>query len=224
MDTNSTTPDRNLLWLCLWRKLRSVALESFNKKPTRGKGFLEPLLARLRSRQANLLIPEDLRRGRILDIGCGSYPYFLSNTYFKEKYAIERSQATEEIADINWYAFDFNTTPSLPFEENSFSVVTLLAVIEHIDPEVMVALFIDIHRILKPGGALIMTTPAAWSNNLLHWMSRVNLVSKEEIDEHVYAYTLPLLGWYLGKAGFGMDKVKFGYFELMFNLWSQAIK
>jgi len=195
-----------------------------SERPTHGKGFMEPLLARLRARQANLLIPDSLRQGCILDIGCGSYPYFLSNTYFKEKYAIDRSQATTEIADIRWYTFDINTSPSLPFENNSFSVVTLLAVIEHIDPENLVSLFIDIHRTLKPGGVLIMTTPAAWSNNLLRLMSRVNLVSKEEIDEHVYAYTLPLLGWYLGKAGFEMKKLKFGYFELMFNLWSLAYK
>lgn len=194
------------------------------ERPTRGKGLIEPLLAKLRSRQANLLIPDDLRRGSILDVGCGSYPYFLSNTYFREKYALDRSQSTADLPDIHWYTFDVNISSSLPFEDGTFSVVTLLAVIEHIDPEVLVSLFVDIHRILKPGGALIMTTPAAWSNNLLHWMARANLVSKEEIDEHVYAYTLPLLGWYLGKAGFEMKKIKFGYFEFMLNLWSLAYK
>jgi SAM-dependent methyltransferase len=194
------------------------------QRPTRGKGLLEPLLARLRARQANLLIPDHLRQGSILDIGCGSYPYFLSKTYFKEKYAIDRSKGSSEIADIHWYTFDINKFYSLPFEENFFSVVTLLAVIEHIDPEILVTLLVDINRTLKPGGVLIMTTPAAWSDSLLHWMSRVNLVSKEEIDEHVYAYTLPLLGWYLGKAGFEMKKIYFGNFEMMLNLWSLAYK
>jgi SAM-dependent methyltransferase len=185
---------------------------------------MEPLLAKLRARQANHLIPETLRQGSILDIGCGSYPYFLSNTYFREKYALDRTRSTTEIPDINWYTFDINISPSLPFEDNTFSVITLLAVIEHIDPEILVSLFSDIHRILKPGGVLIMTTPAAWSDHLLHWMSRLHLVSKEEIDEHVYAYTLPLLGWYLGKAGFGMERIKFGYFEFMLNLWALAYK
>jgi len=63
---------------------------------------------------------------------------------------------------------------------------------------------------LKPGGRLVITTPASWSDGLLHWMARIGLVSEEEINEHVYAYTLPLLGWYFGQAGFGMSKVKFG--------------
>jgi SAM-dependent methyltransferase len=197
---------------------------NYGNRPTRGKGLLEPLLASWRARQANLLIPDKLRQGSILDIGCGSYPYFLSNTYFKEKYAIDQFHAKSNNLDINWYTFDLSVSHSLPFEDNFFSVVTLLAVVEHIDPEVLVKLFCDINRVLKPGGVLILTTPAAWSSNLLHWMSKVKLVSKEEIDEHVYAYTLPLLGWYMGKAGFEMRKVKFGTFELTLNLWSLASK
>ena len=199
-------------------------MKNAKNRPTRGNGLLEPLLARLRARQADLLIPGVLRQGSILDIGCGSYPYFLSKTYFKEKFALDRFQAKEKIVDIDWYTFDLSVSPLLPFEENFFSVVTLLAVIEHIDPEVLEKLLMDIHRTLRPGGVLILTTPAAWSDSLLHWMSRTKLVSKDEIDEHVYAYTLPLLGWYMGKAGFEMRKVKFGTFEIGLNLWSTAYK
>lgn len=55
-------------------------------------------------------------------------------------------------------------------------------------------------------------------------MARVHLVSEEEINEHVYAYTLPLLGWYFGKASFAMGKVRFGYFEMMLNMWAVARK
>ena len=43
-----------------------------NSRVTRGYGLLEPLLARLRAQQANSLIPNHLRKARILDIGCGS--------------------------------------------------------------------------------------------------------------------------------------------------------
>ena len=45
---------------------------------TRGKGLLEPMLADLRAQRANKLIPSTSRTGRILDIGCGTYPYFLA--------------------------------------------------------------------------------------------------------------------------------------------------
>jgi hypothetical protein len=55
-------------------------------------------------------------------------------------------------------------------------------------------------------------------------MASIKLVSKEEINEHVYVYTLPLLGWYFGKAGFNMENIKFGYFELHLNMWAVAIR
>ena len=117
-----------------------------------------------------------------------------------------------------------NSEPRLPFEDEYFEAITLLAVVEHLDPSSLVSLFREVYRALRPGGSLILTTPAAWSDRLLRWMSRINLVSAEEIDEHVYAYTLPLLGWYFGRAGFSLDKIEFGYFELWLNLWARASK
>ncbi|MFL5804297.1 MAG: class I SAM-dependent methyltransferase [Roseiflexaceae bacterium] len=191
-------------------------------RPTRGKGLLEPFLARQRARQANLLISPELRKGRILDIGCGSFPYFLSHTFFREKFAIERSIPGTPPSDIRWFAIDLNHAPQLPFEDGFFSVITLLAVVEHLDPTGLTSLFQEAHRVLRPGGRVIITTPAAWSDKLLHWMARVHLVSAEEIEEHAYAYTLPLLGWYFGRAGFAMDKVRFGYFEFRLNMWATA--
>lgn len=191
---------------------------------TRGHGLLEGLLANLRAKKANRLIPDSLRSGRILDIGCGSYPYFLSHTAFEEKFAVEQLQPNYLFKDINWYQIDLNLEPKLPFEDNFFSAVTLLAVIEHLDPGKIVKLFQEIYRVLSPGGIVVVTTPASWSDGLLHWMAHVNLVSHEEISEHKYAYTLPLLGWYFGAAGFTMSKIHFGYFELIFNLWATAEK
>jgi hypothetical protein len=76
--------------------------------------------------------------------------------------------------------------------------------------------------VLAPGGRVVITTPAPWSDGLLHWMARRGLVSAEEIEEHVYAYTQALLGWYFGKADFPMQKIRSGYFELGLNMWATA--
>lgn len=186
--------------------------------------MLEPWLADLRARKANQLIPPHLRRGRILDIGCGTYPYFLSHTSFKEKFGIDQHARPESIADINWYSLNLNIDPRLPFEDHYFSAVTMLAVAEHLNPVSLVQIFSEVNRVLHQGGILIITTPAAWTDGLLNWMARIKMVSKEEIDEHIYVYTLPLLGWYFGKAGFEMTQLRFGYFELNMNLWATAEK
>jgi SAM-dependent methyltransferase len=194
---------------------------------TRGKGLLEPLLADLRAQRANKLIPSTLRIGRILDIGCGSYPYFLAHTSFAEKFAIDQLPLPEKTASdlkIESFTLDLEIEPHLPFENDYFEAVTLLAVVEHLDPALMAKLFKEVYRALKPGGMVILTTPAAWSDGLLKFMAQINLVSAEEIHEHAYAYTLPLIGWYFGQAGFEMTKVKFGYFEFMFNMWATAQK
>lgn len=191
---------------------------------TRGKGLLEPLLAFLRAKQINKLIPAHLREGRVLDIGCGSFPYFLSHTYFKEKFAIDQLSPKAFHPEIEWHTLDLNSQPKLPFDDNFFSVITMLAVVEHLDPNGLTFLYRDVYRVLKPDGMVLITTPAAWSDRLLHIFASIGLVSKEEINEHVYAYTLPLLGWYFGQAGFSMSKIRFGYFEFLLNMWATAKK
>jgi SAM-dependent methyltransferase len=189
---------------------------------TRGKGLLEPILAQLRAKRANQLIPADLRQGRILDIGCGSYPYFLSHTSFKEKFAIDKLPKRTSVVDIHWYTLDLNSDPRLPFDDGFIHVITLLAVVEHLNPESLIKLLKETYRTLAPNGMLILTTPSAWSDGLLRLMAQAGLVSLEEINEHVYAYTLPLIGWYFGTAGYSMNNVRFGYFEWMLNMWATA--
>ena len=194
---------------------------------TRGKGLLEPILARLRTQRANNLIPKDLRAGRILDIGCGSFPYFLAHTAFKEKFAVDQLPMPKETAvnnQIEFFTLNLNEVPHLPFEDDYFTAVTLLAVVEHLNPDSMALLFKESRRVLKSGGVVVLTTPAAWSDGLLKFMARINLVSAEEIHEHAFAYNLPLLGWHFGQAGFEMTRVKFGYFEFMLNMWATATK
>ena len=194
---------------------------------TRGKGIAEPLLAFLRARKANSLIPERLRSGSILDIVCGTYPYFLAHTSFVRKYAIDQialPSQTSEALRIESFTLDLDHEPKLPFEDAFFSAVTLLAVVEHLDPANMALLFREIFRVLRPSGQVILTTPAAWSDGILRFMARTGLVSKEEIDEHAYAYTLPIIGWYFGQAGFAMTRIRFGYFEALLNMWAIAEK
>jgi SAM-dependent methyltransferase len=197
-------------------------MTTMGRRFTRGKGVLEPVLARRRARQANRLIPQPLRGGRVLDLGCGSFPYFLSHTSFAEKFAVDQLTPHGSPRDVQWHTLDLNAVDHLPFEDGFFSVVTMLAVIEHLNPTSLVSLLTEVHRLLAPKGMLVITTPAAWSASLLRPMARLRLVSYEEIEEHAYSYTLPLLGWYFGAAGFPMGQSRFGYFEAGLNMWATA--
>jgi ubiquinone/menaquinone biosynthesis C-methylase UbiE len=191
-------------------------------KPTRGTGLLETYLAKKRAKKANLLIPKSLRNGKILDIGCGSFPYFLFNTNFKEKYGIDPSLNTQSTTGITLKKL--KVEEKIPFQNSFFDVVTILAVFEHIDDKNLEAFLNDIFRVLKPGGAFIITTPSPWVDSLLHFMGRIRLISPEEIEEHKHNHKQDKIEVMLESVGFKKEKIESGFFEIKANRWFKAVK
>src|SRR3989344_6824261 len=124
--------------------------ESKLKSVTRGNGLLGSYLAGRRASMANKLIPDSHRHGRILDIGCGTSPYFLSHTHFKEKFGIDTViKQNERGQDVALKHFDVEEGKPLPFEGENFEVVTMLAVFEHIKPQYLPKLLNEAYRVLK---------------------------------------------------------------------------
>lgn len=218
-----------------------------DSRVTRGKGRLEGVLARHRARMANRLIPDELRSGRIVDIGCGSYPYFLSTTNFAHRYGLDRLPSMDAPAvpeeptplgaagsapgaaplsrapsGITLIRHDLEERSALPFDDASIDVVTMLAVFEHLDHDVLRHTLSEIRRILRPGGVYVLTTPAAWTDRLLRVLARLGLVSAEEIDEHRDAYTHARIAELLEHAGFYREAMRFGTFEFGMNLWAMV--
>ena len=113
---------------------------------------------------------------------------------------------------------------TIPFPDNNFETVTMLAVFEHIEPSLLPSLTAEIVRVLKPGGSFIMTTPAPWTDLILRTMASLNLVSKEEIDEHKDAYSLKKTSAILESGGFKSENIKTGYFLMFMNTWASAKK
>lgn len=57
--------------------------------------------------------------------------------------------------------FRVATAASLPLDTASVDVATIIEVIEHLDEETIDRTLAEAHRILRPGGSLIVTTPNA---------------------------------------------------------------
>jgi 2-polyprenyl-3-methyl-5-hydroxy-6-metoxy-1,4-benzoquinol methylase len=195
---------------------------------TRGNGLIEAFLAQQRARVANRLIPSSSRNGRILDVGCGTHPWFLLNTAFAERIGLDKIERPVAHPDaypgIRLISHDLEIDPVLPFQDEYFDVVTMLAVIEHVEPSALPATIREIRRVIRPGGMYILTTPAGWTDGLLRIMARFGLVSREEIEEHKAAYTREELAAILRDAGFKNDSIRLGTFELGMNLWATARK
>ena len=75
----------------------------------------------------------------------------------------------------------------LPFDDESFEVVTMLAVLEHLHhPHAMLQ---EIARVLKPSGALVLTVPSHAAKPVLEFLAfRLKIVSEEEIRDHKRYY------------------------------------
>jgi ubiquinone/menaquinone biosynthesis C-methylase UbiE len=178
---------------------------------------------------ANSLIPAECRRGRILDVGCGPHPYFLLNTEFQEKYGLDQAVdpltlERKVIQSIDLQKYSIAETERLPFADNFFDVVTMLAVFEHITPPLLSHSVKEIRRVLKRGRPFIITTPAWWTDGLLRLLSRLGLVSRTEIEDHKDTYTPAKIVAILEHSGFPRKQIRSGHFELGMNIWVRAEK
>lgn len=118
--------------------------------------------------------------------------------------------------------YDIEKEGSLPFINNYFDVVTMLAVIEHIKPDKLMPIFKEVKRVLKKDGIFIITTPSGWTDKILRFLSRIYFVSRQEIKEHKNAYNHKKIFAILEKAGYKKEDTEGGYFEVGMNIWIKA--
>jgi ubiquinone/menaquinone biosynthesis C-methylase UbiE len=196
---------------------------SIKNKTTRSYGLLERFLAMQRAKIANRFISDRHRAGRVLDIGCGSFPIFLLTTKFMEKFGIEKDIASmlnaphNKFSKLNIVNYDIEKGSAIPFDENFMDAVTMLAVFEHVEGSVWQASLTEVRRILKPGGICILTVPATWSDWLLRFMASFKLISRIEIDDHKTNFSTSSIISILKKSGF--KNMRSGYFEVFLNRW-----
>ncbi len=188
---------------------------------------MEDFLSRRRADRADRLIPTEHRGGRLLDIGCGSHPYFLQRTAFTEKHGLDQTVHDIQAASFRGQGIalarhDAEEDSRLPYPDAHFQAVTMLAVVEHVERSALEVLLSEVHRVLVPGGVFVVTTPAHWTDPLLKAMAMLGLVSKEEIHEHQQTFTPESLKMLLVERGF--QRVEVGVFEAGMNVWGRARK
>ena len=181
----------------------------------------EHALARnlLRYRATLEFMPRTGRRLDVVDIGSGwgHIAYLVQELFGYEVVAVDRYRPltpywAERFRALGIdYEFCDLTRERLPFADGSFDVALLCEVIEHlpIDPREVLA---DVRRVLRPGGALVLSTPnfARLENRLKVMLGRpvewYGDLFRGEVLGHIREYTPEEVFDMLDKTGFKVEK------------------
>lgn len=126
---------------------------------------------------------------RRLDIGPGKFPRLpVDGTYF-----VDLSTAALEVLRAGGGRCVRAASP-LPFPDQTFDVVSLFEVLEHVDDDR--ALLHEIHRVLKPRGVLFLSCPM----NPAYW------THYDKVIGHVRRYRATELSDRLSGCGFSVER------------------
>src|ERR1700686_713048 len=147
---------------------------------------LDHFIARLRFKAA---YPHIRKGARVCDLGCGLDAAFLDFAAERIAYGVGVDDQVQDGAGARWKRVRTDIRVALPLESGEFDNVVMLAVLEHLpEPEPVLR---EAHRILKPGGPLILTWPSAMVDPILKMLHGLRLV-REEIETQEHQKRLPL--------------------------------
>lgn len=190
-----------------------------------GNLWLEKRLSRLRFKKIMDSLTAVKPLEQIADFGSGFFGRTLEQIiklYPGIKYAAGVDLRVAEQAassKIKLIAADINQT--LPLDGNSFDAVVSAAVIEHLpNPALMLA---EAYRVLRPGGYLLLTTPAPRAKRLLEFLAfSLGWLDQVEMADHKNYLGADDLKRLLGRAGFKEVKIK--TFQFGFNIFASCKK
>ncbi len=153
---------------------------------------------------ASLLSAIDLPENtKLLDLGCGTGGNLEMLSEFGQVTGVELNATAAKLARQRGSApvLEGSLPNDLPVEEDNFNCVTMLDVLEHIEPDAQS--LEAVHRLLAPGGRLLLTVPAfgfLWGPH-------------DESHHHLRRYRAKVLRLLLQNAGFSITKLTY------YNTW-----
>lgn len=119
----------------------------------------------------------------LLDIGCYD-GIFLAKVRAKISYAVglDREIPGSLALKIHDRLILSDVTKGLPFPGQSFDIISLLAVFEHLQNTTEVVQ--EIHRILRPRGRVVLTVPSRQVDRVLNVLIAIGVADGMSLEEH----------------------------------------
>lgn len=160
--------------------------------------------------------------GKLLDVGCGSGNFLkIARGLGMVPVGVDSYSGVKNI-----YNYEGITIYSQPFEEvnfldNSFDIITLNHVFEHVGNPRMVLQ--KLQKLIKPGGTIILNTPNAQSFNFFLFRSYFQAIDS---PRHLYLYTIDNIKKYCTEVGLKIQKIQYRtpitnivfYFSMIYSI------
>jgi 2-polyprenyl-3-methyl-5-hydroxy-6-metoxy-1,4-benzoquinol methylase len=194
----------------------------FGSEEQRFIGLGQRLFRQGRLQLAERIHAQHKQPGRALDIGCG--PGWMLQRLHQHGWDCYGTEWSQELAnrlnEMGLHVYRELDVRNCSFAEQSFDVVTLWHVFEHIsNPSETLD---EIHRILKPGGLLIIATPDI--GGAVAQFTRDNWFALD-VPRHLYHYSYRTLPEIMTRHGFkvirrhdlSMEQDVFGMAQSLMN-------
>jgi SAM-dependent methyltransferase len=181
--------------------------------------FFEKILSQMRFNKIIRFVPEN---SDVLDLGCGYHGLLLRFLEMKISFGVGVDiSVNQEVRSPKLRLVKHDLNKALPFPNDRFDVVISLANLEHLENSRGV--FQEIHRVMKPGGLLLLTTPTPFAKPVLEFLSyELKIISEEEIRDHKTYFQRQMLENYCKMVGFSYWEHK--YFQIGMNNFLRAVK
>ncbi len=152
------------------------------------EGFLRQIISQIRIPKSEI---------RILDVGCGTGANLEMLAQFGNSEGVDVSDDALEFCRLKGLKVHKGLAEALPFENESFDLVTALDVVEHLDDDI--SGLKEMLRILKKDGKTLIFVPA------FMWLWGV----QDDISNHRIRYTKRQIVERLQKAGFQIERATY---------------
>ncbi len=172
-------------------------------------------------KKLNLINSYASQEKNLLDVGCGTGDFLeIAQQNNWHVSGIEPNEKARNIANKKTNNTVFKTDQLLKFESNSFDVITLWHVLEHLpNLEEQMATF---KTLLKPNGTLIIAVPNYKSFDAIHYKQ---FWAAYDVPRHLWHFNKASISKLVAKFNFKVDRIKPMWFDVFYvSLLSEKYK